>query len=212
MALLSARALLAAGTVLLTLAARLCARVEALLLRSRAQPRFGWALGVAVLAAWLALLWLAAWATTDGAGRLPAPVVPWLWGILIALSFWLLMPLALHALEGELELSLMTWHWLLAVCMLLAAILPSLLMVAYGWQLAVANIAVDVSAEAAPAGDWRVVTLQPQHAVGDPSASTLAHSALYDDPRALAIIVEWVQSLLAQDAAAAGAAAAAPAP
>jgi len=200
--LLTARALLAVGTVVLTLVAQLSGRVEALLVRSRARPVFGWLLGLGVLAAWAALLWLASWASTEGAVRVPSAVGPWLWLAVAGMALWLLMPIALHAFEGELELSLMTWHWLLAVVMLAAAILPSLLMVVYGWQLAVANIAVDVSAEASPPGAWRVTTMPSRHAVGDQAAPAMTHSALYDDPAAIAAIVDWVAGRLQAEAAA----------
>jgi len=114
----------------------------------------------------------------------------------------LVMPIGMNALgDGDANVSMQTWHWLLAVAMLAVVILPSLLLVFYGWQLAVANLEVDVSAEATPPGDWRVVTLTSTTAFGDSSVAALTHSALYDDQRAIDLLGDWVQQVLDDEAA-----------
>ena len=195
--LLSARVLLAVGMVAMRLLARVCGAIEAALKRSRAEPIFGWALAFVVVAGWMALLWLATWVLP-----MQATVAAWLLVLVAVSAFVLVMPIGMNALgDGDANLSMQTWHWLLAVAMLAVVILPSLLLVFYGWQLAVANLEVDVSAEATPPGDWRVVTLTSTTAFGDSSVAALTHSALYDDQRAIELLGDWVQQVLDDEAA-----------
>ena len=195
--LLSARVLLAVGMVAMRLLARVCGAIEAALKRSRAEPIFGWALALVVVAGWMALLWLATWVLP-----MQATVAAWLLVLVAVSAFVLVMPIGMNALgDGDANLSMQTWHWLLAVAMLAVVILPSLLLVFYGWQLAVANLEVDVSAEATPPGDWRVVTLTSTTAFGDSSVAALTHSALYDDQRAIELLGDWVQQVLDDEAA-----------
>lgn len=192
--LLSSRVLLAMGMVLMRLLAQVCGVLERALLRSRRQPWFGWAFGAAVLAGWLLLLVLAA-QSIEQDSVMSTPLL-----IAVGAGGLLLLPVAMHAFGGgDTGVSLLSWHYLLGAALLAAVILPSLLLVLYGWQLAVANLEVDVSAEATPPGDWRVITLAGQHAFGDDAAAALTHSALYDDERAIGLLCDWVEQVLADE-------------
>ena len=181
--------------VAMRLLAQVCAALERALLRSRRQPWFGWAFTAAVLLGWLLLL-LAARSFSEDSAVSTALVVAAGAAVLL-----LLIPVAKHAFgDGDTGVSLLTWHYLLGVAMLAAVILPSLLLVLYVWQLAVANLEVDASAEATPPGDWRVVTLPGQHAFGDDAATALTHSALYDDDRAIERLSDRADQVLADEA------------
>lgn len=195
--LLSARVLLAIGMVGLGALARLCAALEAALQRSRQQPRYGWLLGLGTLLGWVLLLALAALLLP-----LQPTVAVWLLLAVAVLALLLLVPLAMNALgDGNPDAALLSWHYLLGAMLLATVMLPSLLLVFYGWQLAAANLEVDVSAEATPPGEWQVVTLLGSQRFGAAGTAALTHSALYDDERALQRIGDWVQQLLQAEAA-----------
>jgi MFS family permease len=194
-ALLTAKCFLAFGTVIVTFLAHLSSALSRLLLRMRTQPVFGWSIGIAILAAWLYL-------SVEGLIALQANT-SWVWlfvSLLAILFLFLIIPIMTSAFEPDLNAAFITWNWLLAVAMLLSMIVPSTLMFFYGWQLAVANVAVDVSAEATPNGDWRVIMMKSKLPLGDDAAMALTHSALYEDNDALEAICTWVESVLALDA------------
>jgi hypothetical protein len=195
--LLSARVLLSIGMVLVRLLAGVSAALQRMLRRSRDRPMYGWAVGGGIVGAWVLLIVVTAqWVPLNESA------VAWLWLLPLVVAGWLVIPIAMNAFgDGDPDPPMLTWHWLLGAALLVAVIAPSLLLVLYGWQLAVANLEVDVSAEATPPGDWRVVTLAGAHAFGDDGAATLTHSALYDDERAIERIGDWVQSILDDEAA-----------
>ncbi|NMM75784.1 hypothetical protein B2J89_03635 [Acidovorax sp. SRB_24] len=88
----------------------------------------------------------------------------------------------------------------LGPAMLLLLFVPSLLLLAFGWQLALANIDVEISAEPAPLGEWRVRTFPTIHSLGDKRESIFAaHSGLYDLGIAIDAIGDWVDELLKKE-------------
>jgi hypothetical protein len=62
------------------------------------------------------------------------------------------------------------------------------------WRVALANLLVDVTTEAAPAGMWTMHQFVPERAeAAGQAAPGLAHSAIYDDERAIRVIVDWMR-------------------
>ena len=63
------------------------------------------------------------------------------------------------------------------------------------WRVALANLLVDVTTEAAPAGAWTMHQFVPERAeAAGQAAPGLAHSAIYEDERAIRVIVDWIRS------------------
>jgi pimeloyl-ACP methyl ester carboxylesterase len=61
-----------------------------------------------------------------------------------------------------------------------------------GYEMLWASFRLDIAVEATPPGCWSVTTFP----VGEHAVSSLMHSSLYDDDRAIEAVCEWVQSNL----------------
>lgn len=87
------------------------------------------------------------------------------------------------------------FRFIAALGLVPAALLLAVCMLPFDWRVAMANLLVDVTAEATPPGRWTVHQFVPAgtevHNGGTPP---MAHSAIYEDERAIDAIVEWVRS------------------
>jgi hypothetical protein len=73
-------------------------------------------------------------------------------------------------------------------------ILLALLAVPFGLELALVSLVLNVTAESTPPGSWVVHQLRPSGEVDRWDA--LMHSVAYEDPAALATLVDWIQQRL----------------
>ena len=74
-------------------------------------------------------------------------------------------------------------------------LLSLFLVIPFGWEVAVANVLLDASAEATPLGAWAVHTVAPLTSVEtDSDDIPLVHSAIYDNPHVIALISNWMQT------------------
>lgn len=93
---------------------------------------------------------------------------------------------------------------MLAVCSLYCvppvSVLVLISLIPLGPRLAFYSPYLEVMSEPTPAGEWSIYQLNSSDAAGDTAckmkqhrASWLAHSSLYDDPRAIAKILDWIR-------------------
>src|SRR5262245_25972053 len=84
---------------------------------------------------------------------------------------------------------------LLAALTWLMIPLLSILMLAFGWQAAIANILLDVTAETTPPGSWEIHLIEPptSEELGVP-VPPLMHS-VYENPRVHRKLSEWIETL-----------------
>lgn len=111
---------------------------------------------------------------------------------IVALPFVLTLPLGSYGLYGatvpaRLAVAVLTWPIIL--------LLSLFLIIPFGWEVAVANVLLDVSAEATPLGSWTVHTVAPLTSVElDTDDIPLVHSAIYDNPQVIALIGDWMRT------------------
>ena len=98
-------------------------------------------------------------------------------------------------LPGQAEAAAIFFRFAATLAVLPAALILALCMLPIDWRVAVANLLVDVTAETAPPGAWTLRQFVPlaSDARGG-QAPGLAHSAIYEDERAIGAIVEWIRS------------------
>jgi hypothetical protein len=81
---------------------------------------------------------------------------------------------------------------LLGITLVPLSIIISILLIPFGWQLALGSIFLDVTAEATPPGSWQVDLLDPeQREINQDDFRLLQHS-IHSDPRAHLLICEWM--------------------
>ncbi|HSK29333.1 MAG TPA: hypothetical protein VLA17_05165, partial [Candidatus Limnocylindria bacterium] len=70
----------------------------------------------------------------------------------------------------------------------------SITLLPFGWQVALSNILLDITAETTPPGTWEVNQIVPTHGqVQAGHVKPLQHSVVYDDPDSLALICDWME-------------------
>lgn len=79
------------------------------------------------------------------------------------------------------------------------ALVSSVCIIPFGFDLAFMSLHLDISVEALPigTGNWHTTTLTPQMFDSD---NGLRHSAIYDDPRTPAQIAEWMKKMRGSEA------------
>lgn len=90
---------------------------------------------------------------------------------------------------------------LLGAMTLPIAVLVSLLLVFFGWQLALGNILLDVTAESTPPGgpfDLIQLAPRPSHPDGDSELIASLRHSVYEDDRALDHLCAWLQRKVAE--------------
>ena len=81
-----------------------------------------------------------------------------------------------------------------AVMTWLMIALLSILMLPFGWQVAVANILLDVTAETTPPGCWEVQLIEaPASEELEVAAPPLMHK-VYENPRVQETLCEWIET------------------
>jgi hypothetical protein len=69
----------------------------------------------------------------------------------------------------------------------------SIFLLPLGWETAVANILLDITAETTPAGSWRIHLIEPPNREESGSDSfPLMHSVVYENPRVFQLIGDWI--------------------
>lgn len=71
--------------------------------------------------------------------------------------------------------------------------LLSVLLLPFGWEVAMANILLEVTAETTPPGAWTVHLMEPPTAAElGRDVAPLMHSVVYENPRVLALLCDWI--------------------
>jgi hypothetical protein len=115
-----------------------------------------------------------------------------LYASMLPMVFVLTLPLGRYGLYGvtipaRLAVAVLTWPIIL--------LLSLFLVIPFGWEVAVANVLLDVSAEATPLGAWTVHTVAPLTSGEiDSDEIPLVHSAIYDNPHVIALISDWIRT------------------
>jgi pimeloyl-ACP methyl ester carboxylesterase len=173
-------------------AQRLVAQVEA---AAHVLSRRRWVLtGLAVGEFVVMFLFLIAFAEASNRGLAPWLATLGLAGFyvsVIALIFTVVLFVPGYGVPGvttpfRILVSFLTWPTI--------AILSLFLALPFGWEVALANILLDVTAETTPTGSWTVHMFPaPTAKELDTDAVPLMHSVVYENPRALAFIAKWIE-------------------
>lgn len=80
------------------------------------------------------------------------------------------------------------------LCWLIIPVLSMLLVLPFGWQAALANILLDVTAETTPPGSWKIHLIEPptSEELGGP-VPPLMHK-VYENPRVHQKLNEWIET------------------
>ena len=112
--------------------------------------------------------------------------------LMAILLFGMVTPILL--LLGWISTATIVFRLAATLALLPAALVLAVCMLPIDWRVALANLLIDVTVEVTPEGRWEVHQFVPQSsAVEGTGAPGLAHSAIYDDERALATIVQWIR-------------------
>ena len=72
-------------------------------------------------------------------------------------------------------------------------IMLSVLLLGFGWEVALANILLDVTAETTPTGSWRVHLLDPPTSADlGQDVVPLMHSVVYENPQVFRLVGDWI--------------------
>lgn len=113
--------------------------------------------------------------------------------VLLATLLFIVLPIFLFL--GWTQGPAVYLRFVAALALVPAALLLALCMVPFDWRVAMANLLSDVTAEATPPGKWTVHQFVPMGSEAhDGGPPPMAHSAIYDDGRAIDAIVEWIRS------------------
>jgi len=138
-------------------------------------------------------LFLIVYAEASNRGLAPWPATLGLAGFyasVIALILTVVLFVPVYGAPGvaapfRILVSLLTWPTI--------AILSLFLWLPFGWEVALANILLDVTGETTPTGSWTVHMFQaPTARELGTDAVPLMHSVVYDNPHALAFIATWM--------------------
>jgi len=113
--------------------------------------------------------------------------------IVILLS-WLCMAVPALTLIGWIDVAEAPVQFVINALLLAIIILLSITLLPFGWQVALSNIVLDITAETTPPGRWEVnqIELSPRQVqAGD--VQPLQHSVVYEDPRSLTLICDWME-------------------
>jgi pimeloyl-ACP methyl ester carboxylesterase len=155
--------------------------------------RWKWRLAIVTAAAWvLSLLAYAhatsagmpAWIRTAAAAGIGGSI-----GLLVVLVVLLFGDIGVQGLMVPLRVVVAAIAWPAILLLSLVLLLP------FGWQVALANVLLDITAETTPPGSWRVHTIVPPTSRElDRDDVPLMHSVVYDNPLVLALVTEWIES------------------
>lgn len=74
-------------------------------------------------------------------------------------------------------------------------IVLSVLLLGFGWEVALANVLLDVTAETTPTGSWKVHLLDPPTSAElGQGVFPLMHSVVYENPQALELLCHWIEN------------------
>jgi hypothetical protein len=161
--------------------------------------------GIAVVLIAAAVLFLSGYALATNPGHpqwMRTGSLVGFYASLLPLVFVLTLPLGSYGLYGatfpaRLAVAVLTWPIIL--------LLSLFLVIPFGWEVAVANVLLDASAEATPLGAWTVHTVAPLTSVEiDSDDIPLVHSAIYDNPQVIALISSWMRTRAELDPRTAG--------
>lgn len=80
-----------------------------------------------------------------------------------------------------------------AMLWLVIALLSLLLVIPFGWQAAVANILLDVTAENTPPGSWEIHLIEPPTSEELGGAVPPSMHSVYENPRVQRKLAEWIK-------------------
>lgn len=118
-------------------------------------------------------------------------------GAIVAIAFllaWLCMVVPALTLIGWIDVAAGPVQFMIGALLSAIIILLSITLLPFGWQVALSNILLDITAETTPPGTWEVNQIEPTHSqvqAGD--VQPLQHSVVYDDPHSLTLICNWME-------------------
>lgn len=115
--------------------------------------------------------------------------------VVVAFAMSLTVVLPLFLLFGWVGAATVIFRFIALLALVPAAFALALCMLPFDWRVALANLLVDVTAETAPPGTWTMHQFVPEKPQpGSQTTPGLAHSAIYDDERAIRTIVDWIRN------------------
>lgn len=97
-------------------------------------------------------------------------------------------------LLGWIEPATVFLRFIASLALVPAALALAVCMLPLDWRVALANLMVDVTVEAAPPGAWTIHQFVPEPTQSEQGqAPGLAHSVVYDDERVIRVIVDWMR-------------------
>ncbi len=112
----------------------------------------------------------------------------------VILLAWFCMAVPALTLIGWIDVAAGPVQFTISAILFAIIIVLSITLLPFGWQVALSNILLDVTAETTPPGTWEVTQIEPTHnqvQAGD--VQPLQHSVVYDDPHSHALICNWME-------------------
>jgi len=94
---------------------------------------------------------------------------------------------------GRVEHATLPFLLLASAVMWPVILLLSVLLLPFGWEVALANILLDVTAETTPTGSWTLYLVEPP-TTGELGKDVLPlmHSVVYENPHVLRLLCDWI--------------------
>jgi hypothetical protein len=114
--------------------------------------------------------------------------------VAIVILAWLCIAVPALTLIGWIDVAAGPMQFLIGGLLFAIIIVLSIMLLPFGWQVALSNILLDITAETTPPGTWEVNQIEPTHSqvqAGD--VQPLQHSVVYDDPHSHTLICNWME-------------------
>ena len=107
--------------------------------------------------------------------------------ILLVSTFYLLL--------GWVDHATIVFKFITLIILFPVIFLLSLVLIPFGWEIAFANLLINVNAEPTPPGHWNLHLLEPSLSHSEIYYDQpLMHSLVYEDSKALVLIFDWMKS------------------
>jgi hypothetical protein len=112
---------------------------------------------------------------------------------LVTLLSWACVAVPIALLVGWIDVAAFPLQIVTGVVLFAAIVVLSATLLPFGRQVALGNIVLDVTAETTPPGTWLVHQIGAALVGSVPDdAQPLQHSVVYEDPRSLSLICDWI--------------------
>ena len=113
---------------------------------------------------------------------------------IVILLAWLCVAVPALTLIGWTDVAAGPVQFMIGALLFTIIIILSITLLPFGWQVALSNILLDITAETTPPGTWIVHQIEPMRSqvqAGD--VQPLQHSVVYEDPHSLSLICDWIE-------------------